>query len=430
MEDINKQDEAKFGMPGIGIPAEVLFNPFLTDKETKLFGFIDNLSKSKNGCWATNKYLGWLIGCGKQNISNAIANLKMYKYIIIKETTNKDNSKQRHIYINPDYKNLYKKVVEKMHDALYKNEYMGIKELLYSDIENIIGINNIIKEHKEDIIINNNKESLQDSKSSSKKIKEEITIGTDNYSNKSQRLIKFWNNFEQTSTHKINTKTYKNLVNNLNKLQQGTFGKTKSFNDKWIKQYKIPKIYFDKVWSFQELKEAIINSSKYCLEGYWPRGDKKDFWKSLPALIYNANGKNSWLLNAIANPPKELKQITDENYKIKFPKTIEIIKKSSIWRKNYEFDDRLLDKNISKLKTFSYNIINDEKDLNNHASHFYGDLQKIVNEYLKWLSEDNQDWITKNERLFDTGDTIFKKFIEDQEKELKINIKSKGWKRK
>ena len=66
------EEKQKIGIPAIGIPGEVAFNHFLTDKEKILFGFIRNLSRSRKGCWASNRYLGNLIRAKPQTISGAI----------------------------------------------------------------------------------------------------------------------------------------------------------------------------------------------------------------------------------------------------------------------------------------------------------------------------------------------------------------------
>jgi hypothetical protein len=307
--------------------------------------------------------------------------------------------------------------------------------------------NNLNKNNVNKIILKNNKESLQDSDNLFKnqkqnsfdnnqpeqKKKKEYIIINNKINMGSKSLIRIWNDFEQTTTHKDQkpySKTYFDLVTNLSKLQQGTFAKGKTFDPEWIKRNNIPEEYFTKAWGFQELKEAIINLSKYSLEGYWPETDKT-FFKTLTNLIYNPRKKNSWIMTVMKNPPKELQQINKEKpFETEYPKTMTIIKESNIWNQNYNFDERKIEKSIKELKDFSDNIKNDDQDRNNHATYFFGDLQKIIREYLNWLGQDAQDWITKNEHLLDINGPIFTKFIESQEKELQINIKSAGWERK
>ncbi|GAF82137.1 unnamed protein product, partial [marine sediment metagenome] len=315
---MNKEQEAQIGISGIGIPSELLFNPFITHTEKILFGYLQNLSRSKDGCWATNKYLGWLIGCGKQNISNSISSLKKYQYITINETTNKDGSKRRHIYINPNYKTLYKEIVEKIHDELYNDEYTDIKELLYRYIEDIIVIKRVrIKSKDKEINININKDSGTESDSFDNPLKENpidnnpepkqnkiLELPKGSFARNSIRIIGKWNSFESTSTHKTNkpyTITYIKLIKDLIKLQQGTFFKNKITDEEWIKQNNIPDEILDKKWTTQELTIAINHLSKYSLEGYWP--SNKNNFKSLPNLLYNPRSMKSILLYSYIIPP-------------------------------------------------------------------------------------------------------------------------------
>lgn len=144
----NSEKEFELGLPSIGIPSEVLFNPFLTATEQKLFGFIRNLSQSKRGCWATNNYLASLFipKLTSQTISNGIAKLKKYAYInveYLKQTTQKGIVKERRVYINNDYPKLYRPIVELIHQELFSNQNNsisldGIYKYLYTYIKNII----------------------------------------------------------------------------------------------------------------------------------------------------------------------------------------------------------------------------------------------------------------------------------------------------
>ena len=126
-----KNKEIEIGIPSIGIPGEVLFNPELTPTEKIFFGLLRNLSKSKRGCWASNRYLGDLIGVGKQTISNSIANLDKFGYIIVKRSSDKKGNKQRNIFIDLKYTEKYKSLIESVHDMVYKNNYIG-----YYNLEN------------------------------------------------------------------------------------------------------------------------------------------------------------------------------------------------------------------------------------------------------------------------------------------------------
>jgi len=114
MENIT-DEEVKFGLPGIYIPAEVFLNPNLTLSEKMTFGLIKSLSKSSKGCWATNRYLGNLLGCSKNHITKILQKLNENHYIIIKWIKIGPN-KQRRIYEATDYMERYKLLVQNFHD--------------------------------------------------------------------------------------------------------------------------------------------------------------------------------------------------------------------------------------------------------------------------------------------------------------------------
>lgn len=134
---IEKRDDP-FGLPSIGIPAELLFHPELTMTERVLFGYLRNLSQSSRGCYASNRWLGQLLQVGPQTISNSIAALKEWGFITV-ETTQKRGSKEvdRRIFIDDEYPKRYKKMVEMIHDVL--NEEGSLIESDFTRIKKLIG---------------------------------------------------------------------------------------------------------------------------------------------------------------------------------------------------------------------------------------------------------------------------------------------------
>jgi len=114
---IKEKEEIQFGIPDIGIPAEVLFNPKLTETEKMLFGFLRNLSQTKDGCWASNKYLGKLLYKKGWTISQAITNLTNNEYITTRYEQKQNGIQIRRIYINPRYPIIYRKAVEEWYNT-------------------------------------------------------------------------------------------------------------------------------------------------------------------------------------------------------------------------------------------------------------------------------------------------------------------------
>ena len=122
----------QFGIPDIGIPAEVLFHPKLTRTEKMLYGFIRNLSHSERGCFASNEWLAGLMGMRTpQTISNAIHNLRRHEIIIIKW----DKKQNRQIYLNPEYPKIYFQILT---EKGYKGINVTLLKKLYPPIIKII----------------------------------------------------------------------------------------------------------------------------------------------------------------------------------------------------------------------------------------------------------------------------------------------------
>ena len=106
-----------FGLPNIVIPAEALFNDRITWREKALFGFLLNLAYNEKGyCWASNKYLGHLLGTRPDTASGMISKLQKEKYIIVEHETREDDflgTKQvRKIMINEQYPQIHAEMLK------------------------------------------------------------------------------------------------------------------------------------------------------------------------------------------------------------------------------------------------------------------------------------------------------------------------------
>jgi len=125
----------QFGLPDIGIPAEILFHPKLTNTEKMLYGFIRNLAHSEKGCYASNNWLSGLLGVKSQTVSNGLANLRKWEIILI-EYIKCDGKDERRIYLNPEYPQIYNQMLteegyKKINIALLKNLYTPIKKFIH-----------------------------------------------------------------------------------------------------------------------------------------------------------------------------------------------------------------------------------------------------------------------------------------------------------
>jgi len=115
--------EVEFGLPDILIPAEVLFNSNLTETEKILFGFLRNLSITKKGCWASNRYLGRVIDKKASTVSAAISNLKNLEYIKVYYEVRDDGSQIRRIFINTKFPTVYRNLVETWHKKIKSQKF-------------------------------------------------------------------------------------------------------------------------------------------------------------------------------------------------------------------------------------------------------------------------------------------------------------------
>ncbi len=226
------ETEAEYGLPSIGIPAELLFNPGLTYMEKILFGFIRNLSKTERGCWASNQYLGELIGVGRQAISNGIANLKKYSYIKI-EMVEKDplttKEKERRVYEDPDYPSRYRKLVELSHEVYIKHN-IGVKEILYTHIKKFI-LKEDSKKERKTLSLSKDKDSESgirphrpslDVSFSSRPTKSDDMLPVirlhknqlvyENASPEARDILNAWNGLPTTSTHRKSSKSVRKVL--------------------------------------------------------------------------------------------------------------------------------------------------------------------------------------------------------------------------
>jgi len=152
----------QFGLPDIGIPAEVLFHPELSSTEKILYGLIRNLAHGEKGCYASNNWLAGLLGVTSQTISNSISKLESCE-VIITTRHKQDSMVVRNIYLNPDYHEIYSKFwteegYNKINIGVLKNLYPSIKKFIYPYKKIYIPLN--IKEDSKKV---SKKESSYDS---------------------------------------------------------------------------------------------------------------------------------------------------------------------------------------------------------------------------------------------------------------------------
>ena len=275
IQTIDQTSRNEFGLPNIVIPAEALFHPKLSSTEKILFGIINNLSATKDGCWACNRYLANFLNLKIQTISNAISTLKNLNFLEVTITQRSDGMQVRRIFINKNYLKKY----EEMLIEAYKKINRGV----------------ILKKSKIPI-----KKIKDPYKNSLNKIDKEIDKEIDNslinktyvfskHEDQILSIINFWNNLPNSVTHSNpDTKIYKtislqidNLLSACPLICKKDNQPTKPFLD-FIDQNHLSESLWRKTWT-----EEGINNIFQVINDDVPEGEKI----SLDQTLWNAFAK-------------------------------------------------------------------------------------------------------------------------------------------
>ena len=423
-------EKIAWGLPDIGIPAEILFHPKLTHTEKMLFGFIRNLSWSEKGCWASNKWLGGCLGVKGQTISNAISNLKSMEIINVEYLQRSDGMQVRRIFINAEYQNIFQQMIT---EEGYKNINIDILKKLYPPIKFIINpykksLNKVVNK-----VVNKISNNTYTEKNNSEKKDEEVSsIDKNNNSsikiNKDEIIpqtiesdldcLEIYNYWMKKASHISSAKYTKNLEKKI---------KTKL-----------------KIWPKNKIKHSILNyvtiydsnfyySHAFPLYGFIEQGngaprfeqglDEKrdgDLWKDYCSgkKTNSPSSSNKYQQSSQQNLTELLKAHIQEY----FPN--EILQESflnncykpakKILRIEKQEDSFLLEKALINLcDQIEYeqkrNIPKEMKKM------FPGSL-KLVQNYINWIED--QSWIEKPQiKMFNIQDGRFASFRRNQAKE-------------
>jgi len=184
MEDFNEDTKQEYGLPSIGIPAEILFNPLFSWGEKSLFGFIRILSAQPSGCFATNHYLANLIGMTRNSLSRSISRLKKAQYITIEEIDYR-GYKKRVIRINPRAGEIYQPLINLVYPKYKKVEDWIEDKTVLKMANKLSNFDKIPSENKSDTIqeykenhagIKENSPKITNDKDSNGEIDSEINV--------------------------------------------------------------------------------------------------------------------------------------------------------------------------------------------------------------------------------------------------------------
>jgi hypothetical protein len=363
---------------GIGIPVEIACNYDLTQTEKILFGYIQNLSKKSGGCWASNRYLGKIVGVGEQSITNSLRSLQNYMYINI-ELEKSTRGISRKIFINPNYLTIYKPLVEIFYDNLnlldaepfIKKLYRCIKEIMLHHNKNYT-----IREYKENSLVTSSKDEgkvetlpIDDNKTIPKvKINRpsppppKTTTLTPNefddlqgYTKEAKGLLTYWNNLSKPIPHHrldTHSRTFVKALNNADRyLNKGySVGQIKDAMDTYLRVI--------------TLEHPNYPGCKGMVVGLDDFFEVNGFLKDAPIIA--KLGIKSWLVECL-RPWDEIEKKFSRQYQDKYPDVTERLKMT--WpgeRKEFTLNEENI---LRKTAERVYNYFIDLKDFKDDVTY-------------------------------------------------------------
>jgi hypothetical protein len=111
-------------LKGLWIPAEILLNEKLSDKEKIILAMILYLSEETKSCFASNKYIANIVNVTADRVSKIISSLKEKEYVSVKLKYKTDSKEIEERQITPIVENINR----------YSQKYLeGIDTNNYSD---------------------------------------------------------------------------------------------------------------------------------------------------------------------------------------------------------------------------------------------------------------------------------------------------------
>jgi hypothetical protein len=151
-------------LKGLWIPAEILLNADLSDKEKIVLSMILYLSDGTGSCFASNKYIASIVNVTSDRVSKIVSSLKDKGYVDVNLKYKIDTKEIEERQIIPIAENI-NRYSEKDLKGIGKNNYSGSQKQLHPIGENDKDIINNIKNknnyNKELHIKKNNKANFE-----------------------------------------------------------------------------------------------------------------------------------------------------------------------------------------------------------------------------------------------------------------------------
>lgn len=141
-------------LKGLWIPAEILLNKDLSDKEKIILAMILYLSEQKGSCFAGNKYIASIVNVTHERVSKIISSLKDKGYVRVKLKYKTDSKEIEQRQITPIVENINRysqKCLERIDTNNYSDSQKQLDPIGDNDkdiINNIKNKNNYNKEYQ------------------------------------------------------------------------------------------------------------------------------------------------------------------------------------------------------------------------------------------------------------------------------------------
>ena len=151
---------SKQKLKGLWIPAEILLNEKLSDKEKIILSIILYLSDETGSCFASNKYIARIVNVTSDRVSKIVSSLKKKEYIevTLKFKVNSKEVESRQIIPNKEKINRYS---EKYPEGIGENIYSTSQKQPSPTGENNQDIKNKNNYNKESHNKKNNKANFE-----------------------------------------------------------------------------------------------------------------------------------------------------------------------------------------------------------------------------------------------------------------------------
>ena len=126
------------------IPAEILLNENLSDKEKIILSIILYLSEETKSCFASNKYIANIVNVTPERVSKIISSLKDKGYISVKLKYKTDSKEIEERQITPIVENI-NRYSQKLQEGIDNNNYLDSEKRPYPIGKNNKDIINNIK---------------------------------------------------------------------------------------------------------------------------------------------------------------------------------------------------------------------------------------------------------------------------------------------